>query len=478
MASSLTLSGNNSTNIIATSNTSRYSSNYDATSRNTARAIPLQTALSNDGSITSSGSSMNSTMSYGTGCAPQDSFVAISHTGMSDDEISINSRYLDKPCYGAADPGQSEVLGQRSFEDATKKKETSTQTLPRLTIHTRQTKALLRKEESSQKRPERLHVIASPNTVTKQPDTPMTTTNNWTLDSLGEFPISPNSTPQMNILHNNHSFQSMSSHPSMVSTASSSSKGISSSLDTTFLRERQNAQDNKHLQSAFREFEYWNETLDKITHYWGHQSIHAASTMMELGACLLRCKQYSQALEVYKNAVVIYKRHHGQNSLSVAKGLDRIGFSATLCGSLENLHLAEDSLKEALRIRIHFLGPHHCDCVDTLNNIAGVYLQRKEFKMAKELYTEVLHVRSKIFGIHHASIAITAQMLGKIHFYFKDYENAMLYYDLALRVYRGSKMNLKEHHPLVRKVTKHLAATEKMMLTEKRVQDSCAKTFH
>jgi tetratricopeptide (TPR) repeat protein len=295
-------------------------------------------------------------------------------------------------------------------------------------------------------------------------------------DSFREFPISPNSTPQITKIPFNHSFQSQSSHPSTSSATSCSSKGISSSLDTSFLREKQNVQENRYLQSAFREFEYWNETLDKIIlQYWGPQSLQAARTMMELGACLLRCKQYSQALEVYKNAVVIYKHHHGQNSLSVAKGLDRIGFAATLCGSGEKLQLAEESLKEALRIRIEFLGRHHCDCVDTLNNIAGVYLQRKEYKIAKELYKEVLHVRSKIFGIHHASIAITAQMLGKIHFYLKDYENAMSYYDLALRVYRGTQMNLTEQHPLVRKVTKHLAATEKMILTEKRVQDSAGR---
>mmetsp|Transcript_8917 Transcript_8917/g.16822 ORF Transcript_8917/g.16822 Transcript_8917/m.16822 type:complete len:539 (+) Transcript_8917:293-1909(+) len=526
MPTTRTTAGNSSSSMIHTSSTSSPTgqtntddSYYYNASASTTRLFPLQTALSKDDSIISSSNSSSSfSNSFSSGYAhlQQESFVAVSHTGLSDDEVSINSRYLDKPYhyYGGAEDRQfdnddhDDGIGQRKRPVqglgflASKH---TTQTLPRLTMHTRQTKALLMPDEESTTHYTRSHPReqflplgkkTSPKSVVIQPETPTTATKTlntipMTRDSFGEeFPksFSNSGTPQIkiNILEHD-SFQSLSSHPSISSATSSSSRKVetsSSLVDTSFLREKQNAQENKYLESAFREFEYWNETLDKVIHDSGHESLHAARTMMELGACLLRCKQYSQALQVYKNVVTIYKRHHGQNSLSVAKALDRIGFSATLCGAdidtgsgsvgiEDHLHVAEESFKEALRIRIHFLGPVHCDCVDTLNNIAGVYLQRKEYKIAKELYAEVLHVRSKIFGIHHASIAITAQMLGKIHYYFKEFENAMLYYDLALRVYRGTNMNLPDSHPLVRKVKKHVAATEKLMLTKKRVEDCC-----
>lgn len=458
------------------------------------------------------------------------SFFGISHTGLSDDDLSFNSLpHRRDPKYDSRSPAHPHDHGTGTL----------LQTLPRLTIHTRHTKALLlhnrnnhssnlsnshnyhhNSTDHSYKRHGTDNTLAhklvlspssnhqsvaklqqplpcSPHTVaTTQPNTPMSACstatatagpgNHGPLDSspVEEFPKndSSNASPQFYIP--SQSLSNDDNHSNNPNTASSPLTIITesfsremSSLDTTFLREKELARDNKSLQSAMEECVYWNKKLEQSIQQscGGRQSLPTAHIMMELGACLLRCKQHVQALSMYENAVAIYRMHHGSHSLSVARGLDRVGFAATLCGTIDaggggtrdNLQYAQEALKEALRIRVDYLGPHHCDCVDTLNNIAGVYLQKKEYDMAKELYLDVLHVRSKIFGMYHPSIAITAQMLGKIYFYHGDFKNAMFYYELALRVYRGEQMNLKENHPLVSKVLKHLLATEKMMHTEK-----------
>lgn len=76
--------------------------------------------------------------------------------------------------------------------------------------------------------------------------------------------------------------------------------------------------------------------------------------------------------------------------------LNQVGLSASLSHSSENLEWALLALKESLHIRIKYLGLHHVDVVDTMNNIAGVYLHKQELEVAKELYTDVMIVRAHI----------------------------------------------------------------------------------
>ncbi len=169
-------------------------------------------------------------------------------------------------------------------------------------------------------------------------------------------------------------------------------------------------------------------------------------------------------MTIYKKAVAVLRKHYGMNSLIVARGLDKIGLSASLCATPTNLDWAYIALKEALSIRISYLGPHHCDCADTLNNIAGVFLQKEEYQTALSIYLDVLTVRAAIFGKNHPSIAITASTLGKIYQHLSDFDNALLHYNLALTIYSGDPMNLNSNHPLVTKVFKQIAAIERLMV--------------
>ena len=172
---------------------------------------------------------------------------------------------------------------------------------------------------------------------------------------------------------------------------------------------------------------------------------------------------FEEALVTYKRTVSILRQHYKENSLIVAKALDKVGLSATLSPSREDLDWALLALNEAFQIRYHTLGPHHCDVVDTLNNIAGVYLHQKNYESARDIYTDVLIVRVAIFGRNHPSVAITAQTLGKVFSHLSDFRNALIYMELALTIYRGEPMALKDNHPLVGKVLKGMTSVERLM---------------
>ena len=86
----------------------------------------------------------------------------------------------------------------------------------------------------------------------------------------------------------------------------------------------------------------------------------------------------------------IQSQHFDEDGLVFARGLDKVGFAASMCASERNFEWALIALNEALYLRLSNLGPHHCDTVDTLNNIAGVFLRMKEWTKAKDTYEDVL----------------------------------------------------------------------------------------
>lgn len=93
---------------------------------------------------------------------------------------------------------------------------------------------------------------------------------------------------------------------------------------------------------------------------------------------------------VFRKMIGILSRIHDDNSIAFARALDKVGFAASMSTSQQNLDWALLALKEALYLRFVHLGPHHTDTIDSLNNIAGVYLRMKKWAEAKEVYVDIL----------------------------------------------------------------------------------------
>lgn len=219
------------------------------------------------------------------------------------------------------------------------------------------------------------------------------------------------------------------------------------------------------VDAAIAEKEFWERELRATVIKYGQESVETARQLNNLGSALLRCKEYSEAFTVYKRMVGILRRNFDQESLVFARGLDKVGLAASKCPSPENLELALLALNEALHLRISQIGPHHCDTVDTLNNIAGIFLHMKEWSKAKDAYVDVLTVRAAIFGNNHPSVAVTAQTLGKVCSHLSDFDASMEYFELALSIYRGEPMMLRDSHPLISKTIRNIDRTERLMGT-------------
>jgi hypothetical protein len=132
----------------------------------------------------------------------------------------------------------------------------------------------------------------------------------------------------------------------------------------------------------------------------------------------------------------VYQAIHGDYHLSVARALDKLGLAA--CKTHDNLDLALVALTDALKIRCELLGSDHVDSVDTLNNIAGVRLNMKEFEVAARNYHAVFRYRESIFGRNHASVAVTAYILACIlDDVLKRPKEARAFFLISLSVYEA-----------------------------------------
>jgi len=289
-------------------------------------------------------------------------------------------------------------------------------------------------------------------TMRTEPCTPPSQNN-----KKDDFFLGGNDSPVIKVSPNS------SLRPPSLHSAISFNQSFSSSFGNRDEEKKMRRTHNLKL-TAVAEKEYWKAHLKNVKKN-GSESVRAAKGLCNLGNALLACKDYKEALSVYKKATRILGKKHGDKSLSVACMLDKVGLAASMLPSNENLDCAIIALHEALIIRHVHLGPHHCDVVDTLNKIAGIHLQKRDFEKARDAYIEVLTVRQAIFGKNHPSVAVTAKTLGKVYSSLSEFGLALDYMGMALKLFREEPMLLKDKHPLVMKLRRNISTTQRLMIS-------------
>jgi Tetratricopeptide repeat len=205
---------------------------------------------------------------------------------------------------------------------------------------------------------------------------------------------------------------------------------------------------------------FWNNIVSERIKIHGAIHLRVSEGLMLLGNAHMNCKEYFEALKVFKSAVRIFRKLYGDSHLTVARSLDKVGL---VCCRLQDDHhvkLARLALDEAFAIRYDTLGPIHVDTVDSLNNIAGVHLHQQEYQLARKAYHEVYLVRQIIFGPSHPAVAITAHALGSVHLHMAQIDDAAIYYRRAMEIYK--KLNLTTENPTMQRLLRDVAALERV----------------
>ena len=66
-------------------------------------------------------------------------------------------------------------------------------------------------------------------------------------------------------------------------------------------------------------------------------------------------------------------------------------------------------------MRQRVLGPDHPDCAQSLNNLAALHTERREYETAEGMYESALDIRKKALSADHPSLAYTLKHLAMLY---------------------------------------------------------------
>lgn len=66
-------------------------------------------------------------------------------------------------------------------------------------------------------------------------------------------------------------------------------------------------------------------------------------------------------------------------------------------------------------MRQRVLGPDHPDCAQSLNNLAALHTERRDYDLAENMYERALEIRKKALSPDHPSLAYTLKHLAMLY---------------------------------------------------------------
>jgi len=209
---------------------------------------------------------------------------------------------------------------------------------------------------------------------------------------------------------------------------------------------------------AQHERNYWNRIVSQRISTLGTIHIRVGEGLLLLGTAHMRCKEYHEALKVFKSATLIFRSMYGDMHLGLARALNKLGLAASHLYATLTDSIAFEALHESFTIRLEKLGPNHTDTIDSLNNIAGLNLRMKNYNAACKAYHEVYFRRQLIFGKRHPSVAITAHYLGEVYMKLAQLNCAKKYYTRAMDLYQ--RLELRDKNQSIQRLLHDISALE------------------
>jgi serine/threonine-protein kinase len=132
-------------------------------------------------------------------------------------------------------------------------------------------------------------------------------------------------------------------------------------------------------------------------------------------------RRSDEAVEVLKKALSIEEQVYGPVSRQVASVLNELG---SVAYSRKYLDEAEARFGRMADIYRAVYNGHHYLIGIALSNLAGVYLERKQYRRAEQLYREALQVFAVTLPADHLNAGITRIKLGRTLFRAGRYREA------------------------------------------------------
>lgn len=218
-------------------------------------------------------------------------------------------------------------------------------------------------------------------------------------------------------------------------------------LYDVYLERGNDAYENGNYESAL---DWTTKASEYAKNIFGEISPEYASSLNELAVCYDSLGSYTIAIELYKQALKIYKITRRESHLDYATTLRNLGDSYH---SLGDYITAIELQIQALEITGTLLGKNHPEYAISLNNLSSVFYSIGDYTTATELLKQTLEIYENL-GESHYAYAISLSNLADCYSRIGDYPTAIELYQLALEI---KVTSLGESHPTYATTLNNLA---------------------
>lgn len=168
------------------------------------------------------------------------------------------------------------------------------------------------------------------------------------------------------------------------------------------------------------------------------------------GDCLRAFERYDEAIKMFQESLSIRLEIYGDMHLSVAESHNNLGIVYSL---VDNTSEAEKSLLESLRIRRELVTEDDPQTAGTLNNLAELYREKKEFTSSMLFHEASVSSYRNSLGVNHGSTRNAIGNMGVTMIQQANYglENGESYIKSTIQYLNEN--NYKENHPWLMKFT-------------------------
>lgn len=179
-------------------------------------------------------------------------------------------------------------------------------------------------------------------------------------------------------------------------------------------------------------------------------SIQIAYALGNLAEIYRRWKHFEPAKPLYEEALKIFRMQGMERTIGGLTIINNYGLWLANTGKNEEAHKYFTEALEGWRT----LNELNHGMAFTLNNLADVKVQRREYKEAEELLLESLALRKILFGEQSYQYATVLSNLGRLYTEMGNYIDAENYIRFSIQCYQAS---VGESHPLYAGALNHLA---------------------
>ena len=173
----------------------------------------------------------------------------------------------------------------------------------------------------------------------------------------------------------------------------------------------------------------------------GEDSLRVSRGLVNLARALLHDRsKVSESLKILEDALAINRRHFGGKHADMVQNLSSL---ADILAANQNDVDAESRYLEAIALGREVFGPDHPDVVSPQANLATLYIRTNRLAEAEVLAHQVHEAELRIFGPDNPRILCHEQTLGEIRERMPDLPGAEAHYRSALA--NAARLNAGRH---------------------------------